>query len=52
MADYPGDAKRSEILEMIRKAAGDHDAGPPTKPLKAGYEYRLKKPLIGNGLGE
>jgi hypothetical protein len=45
------DAKRPEILALVEKAAGHHDAGPLGKPLKAGYRYRLKRPLDGNGWG-
>jgi hypothetical protein len=51
LADYPPDAKRTEILAMVTKAAGNHDAAPNPKPLKAGYRYRLKKALNGNGWG-
>jgi hypothetical protein len=53
LADYPSDPKRAEILSVVIKAAGDHTSatGPIGTPLKAGYRYRLKKPLIGNGWG-
>jgi tetratricopeptide (TPR) repeat protein len=45
----PSDAKRSEILADIRKAAGGRGSAiaPPGAPFKMGYEYLVQKSLDG-----
>lgn len=45
----PSDAKRSEILADIRKAAGGRGSAiaEPGAPFKMGYEYRVQKSLDG-----
>jgi hypothetical protein len=45
----PSDAKRSEILADVRKAAGGRGSAivPSGAPFKVGYEYLVKKHLDG-----
>ena len=53
LADYPSDAKRTEILALVSKAAAGRTSatGPIGTPLKVGYRYRLKKPIDGSQWG-
>jgi tetratricopeptide (TPR) repeat protein len=53
LTDEPSDTTRTEILALVRKAAGGRGAlsGAVGIPLKIGYEYQLKKPIGVDGWG-